>query len=292
MSEENTKEKGSENKIIDHSKRPNTIASLAADFERLGVATGMTLLVHSSLSKLGWTVGGAQSVILALEQVLGASGTLVMPTHSADLTDPAAWENPPVPEAWWPIIREGMPPFRPDLTPTRGMGKIPEAFRAQVGVSRSYHPIGSFAAWGAQRDRITAAHPLSPMFGLESPLGRVVDLNGFVLLLGVGYGNCTLLHLSEVLADYPGKKMERVGTSVLRDGRGCWVEYDDVAYDEDDFEQIGAAFERVAAVKVGSVGKVSAEVSNARLIPARQLLTFAKNWLPENRKVTAGSIKS
>ena len=80
---------------------PATVPSLAADFAALGVQPGMVLIVHSSLKSLGWVNGGAVAVILALEQVLGAEGTLVMPTHSADNSDPAHWENPPVPESWW-----------------------------------------------------------------------------------------------------------------------------------------------------------------------------------------------
>src|SRR4051812_44021852 len=104
---------------------PATVDSLVADFATLGVVPGMTLLVHSSLSALGWVCGGVQAVVLALEKALGPDGTLVMPGHSGDLTDPAGWRSPPVPEAWWPIIRATMPAFDPDLTPTRGMGAIP-----------------------------------------------------------------------------------------------------------------------------------------------------------------------
>lgn len=87
-----------------------TVDRLAADFRRLGVQEGMTLLLHSSLKSLGqWVAGGPVAVILALEQVLGEEGTLVMPTQSSDLTDPSGWSRPPVPEAWWPEIREHMP---------------------------------------------------------------------------------------------------------------------------------------------------------------------------------------
>lgn len=126
-----------------------TVETLAADFRKLGVTEGMTLLLHSSFKSLGqWVAGGPVAVILALEQVLGEEGTLVMPTHSSDLTDPAGWSNPPVPKEWWQSIREQMPAYDPDMTLLRGMGIIPDCFRKQKGVRRSSHPIHSFAAWG------------------------------------------------------------------------------------------------------------------------------------------------
>jgi len=61
--------------------QPATIESLAAELAALGARPGMVLLVHSSLSALGWVSGGPVAVILALEEALGRGGTLVMPTR-------------------------------------------------------------------------------------------------------------------------------------------------------------------------------------------------------------------
>ena len=86
-----------EGQVVDKTKTLATVDSLQTDFKALGIETGMVLLVHSSLSALGWVCGGAVAVIIALQKVLGETGTLVMPTHSTDLSDPSQWENPSVP---------------------------------------------------------------------------------------------------------------------------------------------------------------------------------------------------
>ena len=81
----------------DPAAMPVTMADLVRDFKHLGIAPGMTLLVHSSMRTIGWVNGGAVAVVLALEEALGPNGTLVMPAHTSDLSDPAHWSNPPVP---------------------------------------------------------------------------------------------------------------------------------------------------------------------------------------------------
>jgi len=91
----------SEKKIIKKSTEPVTIEILEKDLYKIGLREGMIVLLHSSLSSIGWTCGGAVSVILALENILGSDGTLVMPSHSGYLSDPKNWKNPPVPESWW-----------------------------------------------------------------------------------------------------------------------------------------------------------------------------------------------
>jgi aminoglycoside 3-N-acetyltransferase len=66
---------------------PVTVDSLKKDLTALGVKPGMVLLVHSSLSSLGWVCGKSVAVIEALEFLLTPDGTLVMPTHSGELLD-------------------------------------------------------------------------------------------------------------------------------------------------------------------------------------------------------------
>ena len=82
---------------IERSPEPASTESLAADLRRLGVEAGVTVMIHSSLSSLGWVAGGAHAVVLALLDGVGHEGTLMLPAHSGGLSDPAKWENPPVP---------------------------------------------------------------------------------------------------------------------------------------------------------------------------------------------------
>lgn len=258
---------------------PATVDSLHHDLIQLGVEPGMTLLVHSSLSALGWVCGGATAVILALENALGDTGTLVMPTHSTQLSEPSRWQAPPVHQDWWPVIREHMPAFRPDLTPTRGMGVIPETFRKQDGALRSDHPHHSFAARGPNAEIIVGEHSLHNGLGETSPLARIYDLDGRVLLLGVDHDRSTSLHLAEYRASFTGREEEIDGAPVCADGKRHWVEVHGLDLDDDDFATIGRAFDR----ETGNVCNGRVGNADARLMPQRSLVDFAVGWMETNR---------
>jgi aminoglycoside 3-N-acetyltransferase len=259
---------------VARAEMPGTRESLAADLRALGVAPEMTLLVHSSLSALGWVAGGPVTVIQALMDVVTPDGTLVMPAFTGDNSDPAAWANPPVPETWWPIIRAHTPAFVPEITPTRMMGRIAETFRTWPGAVRSDHPQASFAAWGRDAEAIIAGQPLEGALGDDSPLARTYARDGWVLLLGVGFGNNTSFHLGEYRAGV--SPWRETGAALLENGQRVWRWFREFEWNDEPFPEIGADFEATGAVRVGPVG-----AGQARLFSQRAAVDYAERWLRE-----------
>jgi len=273
----------SESPRPDAKGQPITQASLARDLSALGVAPGQTLLVHAAMSRLGWVFGGTQAIIAALLETLGPQGTLLMPTHSSDMTEPSRWQQPPVPAAWLARIRAGMPTWDPDHTPTRQMGALAEAFRSWRGVRRSGHPYGSFAALGPAAELLTAGHEPGCAFGEDSPIGALNRLDGGVLLLGVGHGNNTSLHLAEYRATWAGKRHHQEGSAMMVDGARRWVTYTELVHQDDDFLDIGAGFDKATESGTDlSQGLIGA--ADSRLMRQRPLVDFATRWMNEHRE--------
>ena len=247
--------------------------------EKVGVCKGQVLMVHTSLSSLGYVCGGAQVVIEALLEGVGREGTIMMPTQSWKNLDPATGVHWEVSESCWPLIRENWPAYDKNITPTNTMGAVAEMFRQWPGTVRSDHPARSVAAWGKDATWLTADHDLSNIFGDGSPVGKLYELDGLVLLMGVGYDKNTSLHLADVRAAYPGKHNCLEHSAVMENGRRVWKGYETLFVDGEDFSPIGTAFEKACTVRKAALGN-----GTLRLMKQRELVDFAVQWIEKNRK--------
>ena len=269
----------SEFDIIKKSKFPNTIHTIKRDLKNLGIKEGDIVLVHSSMSKMGWVCGDEVTIVEALLECVGKEGTIVMPAYTGGNTNPDEWAHPPVPDTWREPIRNTMPEFNINNTPTRGMGKIAECFRNYEGTVRSNHPQVSFCANGKYKDYIVERHDLQFSLGMNSPIGKLYELNAKVLLLGVGYSNCTCMHTAETLVNNPN--MIKKGAAVNIGGVRQWIWFNDVDYNSDCFDEIGALYEKKNKdIVYGKIGSASCRVLNLKSI-----INFTKDFLEENNNM-------
>ena len=74
------------------------------------------------------------------------------------------------------------------------MGALPGAVLAMPGRVRSPHPIRSFAAIGPQASSLIPEGSSPDLFG---PLTKLVEVDGSLLLMGVGLDKLTAIHLAE-----------------------------------------------------------------------------------------------
>lgn len=257
---------------------PVTYDRLVADLKALGIPPGRPVLVHSSLSALGWVAGGPLVVVDALVDAC-APATVVVPSQSGDRSDPRHWVDPPVPEHWWPTIRAATPAFDPLRVESRGMGRIVEAFRNDQRAVRGPHPTVSFAAIGPDAAALVAPHELVPQFGDESPLGRLYDADAVILLLGVTHESNTSFHLAEYRASWPGKPGPiEDGAAVLVEGERRWVAFDGEIADASDFEELGDAYMAAHRMREGQVG-----AAIARWCSMVEAVDFATRWIGAHR---------
>ncbi|MDP6776995.1 MAG: AAC(3) family N-acetyltransferase [Candidatus Latescibacteria bacterium] len=150
-------------------------SGLIEDLKGLGLERGMDVMVHSSLSAIGYVEGGADTVISALLSVIGAGGTLVMPSFN----------------------HGGAAVFNPLATRTTN-GAIPDAFWRRPNAVRSLHPTHPVAAVGPGAKALCSGHIESGVWTADSPLGCFVRGGGFILSIGVGHEASTVTHVAEV----------------------------------------------------------------------------------------------
>lgn len=248
---------------------------LTVDFRELGIQPDMLLMVHSSLSSIGKVLGGAETVVRTLLELLGPEGTLVMPAATPQCGDPAAWIKPSPLVEELPLLRDHLPLFDVRTTPTT-LGIIPETFRNWPGTLRSNHPLESICANGPLAADITATHSLAFSEGRDGPFGRLYDLDARILLLGVGFNRCTALHFAESLSSR--RRTATVRFPVIENGHRKWLEVPNVADDNDThFPVVGNHYRQQYDPAGKPVGKAA-----SLLFSMREMVDFAVKYFDQN----------
>lgn len=211
---------------------------LAAQLADVGVEPGGVLLVHTAFSKVKPTDGGPDGLIDALIAAVGPRGTLVMPSMSDD----------------------DEVPFDVKATPCRAMGITADTFWRRPGVLRSDSPH-AFAAIGPEASAILAPHPIDVPHGLDSPVGRVYERDGRVLLLGVNHDANTTIHLAENLAGVRYRQTKRV--TVTRSGKPDVIEYREIDHCCERFTLVDGWLDDAGLQRKGTVGRAEARLARS-----------------------------
>jgi aminoglycoside 3-N-acetyltransferase len=139
------------------------------------------------MSSFGEITGGAETVIDALEEVVGKHGLIVMPA--------------------FPVVGNAVdylasdPLFDVRSTPST-MGTITETLRARPGTARSIHPTHSVIARGRGATGIVSGHELaSTPFGSGTPFAKLVERDAWQVWFGCGIGAFTTYHAFECLRE-------------------------------------------------------------------------------------------
>ena len=229
--------------------------TLTHELLALGVMPGGVLLVHTSFSNVKPVEGGPEGLIRALRAALGVDGTLVMPSMSYDDDSPFDKHTSPCPE----------------------MGVVAGTFWRLPGVMRSDNNH-AFAAAGPLAETILASHPIDCPHGLDSPVGRVYELNGQVLLLGVGHDSNTTIHLAENLASVRYRRDKYV--TILRDGKPVRLEYHEIDHCCQNFALADGWLDEKNLQRQGKVGQ-----AEARLVRSRDVVSAVTEHLKSNETI-------
>src|SRR5262245_17309035 len=208
-------------------------SDLVTDLRALTIGLRALPVVHTRMSAIGWVVGGAETVVRALLDVLGPAGTLMAYVGWNDSTGGLTrW-----PPEWQEAYRAECPPFDPEFSETdRQMGRVPERIRTWPGAKVSGSHFRRMVAIGSAAGWLTEDQPWDHGFGPGSPLAKLVEADGEVLLLGASLDRLTILHHAESLVDSAQK---RLASHVIPVRKGNQVIWRDV-FDHDTSTAIGA----------------------------------------------------
>ncbi len=223
----------SQRDLIAKTPSPITKATLVDGFTKLGLKKDDKIEVHGSISSFGYIVNQGYDIIDALMTII-TEGVILMPAHTSEQSDPADWENPPVPESWIDIIKKHRKPFDTRIFLPERIGRLPIIFLQYPDIKRTLHPSMSLAVYNRTDDPDWLIHDLDDTKEI-SPLSKLRSEKGKILFLGTDFDTCTSIHLSEHRSAYSKKKIEEhrvvTGNETIETVKTIIHEFDDTLID-------------------------------------------------------------
>jgi len=218
----------------------STVRDLTDQLQALGVDRGGVMLVHMSFRAVRPVEGGPEGVIDALLAAVGETGTVVMPSWTDN--DDAVFD---------PMVSRA----------NADLGATADLFWRRRRALRGDHPF-AFAALGPMAAAITADPLPLPPHRLESAVGRVFELGGQILLLGVGHDSNTTIHLAEALSGVPYGVPKHI--TVLEGRRPLRIDYLENDHCCQRFAFADEWLRRRSLQREGPVGSARARLTRSR----------------------------
>lgn len=232
---------------------------LIKELKTIGLSRGMIVYVEMALQDT-YINGKEQTVIEALEHVIGYEGTMVVPAFSNDSQDPACRRDVQFEKDVYQQLRYSNPLFHKKRTPANN--ELANQLMRNDGVYRSNHPTHSCLAWGKYAKLFCDKHPLHFPLGRDSFLDKLSLMNGYVLLLGSDFSNSDIL--AHALSLTMNGVVKIVSAAIDKKGNGEFVEFLDMVYEDMRGKEIMAMMKEREVVKTFYLGNTCCHLFKAK----------------------------
>ena len=246
------------------SKAHVTKDDIVAGLRRLGLKWGDNAGVHSSLSSFGYVEGGADTVVDALLETVGAEGNIVAPTYSNNNED---IERTPEEIELGVTWKYRVLPYDPKRD-SCWTGAIPDTFWRRAEAFRGSNPTHSLAAIGPRAKELCQGW------------NKLLDIDGYILLLGVTLGCCSSMHLAEENVQLPQRILDRMTPppELLEEYEKGHIEFGFGPYP--DFELMEEPCKKYGIMKIAKIGEAT-----VKLLRLRELIDLYANHLRKDPDV-------
>jgi aminoglycoside 3-N-acetyltransferase len=263
----------------------NTKDDLIVELKNLGLNSGDLVMLHASMRAIGKTLGGPDQIHQAVIDIIGSNGTLMMYVGCESEYESVGRGKLSKQEE--KLLLEKCPVFDTKIARARrDYGILAEFFRSWPSVICSENPGARIAAFGKNAEDYVLNHPLDYGYGRGSPLAKLYENEGKLLLLGSDLDQVTLLHYAENISPIKNKRIKKFKVPLLRNGERTWIdieEYDTSIgireWPDRFFESIVKKFIQKNNIKPSRVG-----CAESYLLDAKQLIDFAVLQFVEEAK--------